>query len=308
MSVNSTAVRDWIGAHAVPLPLDPAAPPLALPSALATADVAGLATSIRHARELVLATHVLLASLVETAGFRAVGIEGTDSGYDTAAALDGYVRTGDGDPSALLAASQGFLRTCEALEVIRWLRDRNVRNPGDPVSVVHDDSPGEVSSLDDVERDLARRNLAWLERTGQRIVHWGGTAHTLPADPRVIPPATSGRNAGGILRSELGGGYAAAALTVGGGNAPFSVPAPPAGFLESAFAGIGGPVLLELPDPGTADPAVAAWLRTPVRTRMIGPSYDPADDENFRIEAGPLTETAAAIVHVPRFGPVTPLG
>ncbi|PWV83986.1 erythromycin esterase [Prauserella marina] len=306
--MKSTPVRDWIGEHAAPLSLDPAASPVALPSTLATADVAGLAASIRHARELVLATHVLLASLVDTAGFRAVNIEGTDSGYGTAGALDRYVRTGDGDPSALLAASQGFLRTREALEIVGWLRDWNIRNPADPVSVVHLDSPGGASSLDDVERDLALRNLTWLERTGQRIVHWGGTAHTLPADPRVIPPATAGRNAGGILRAELGAGYAAVALTVGSGNAPFPVPAPPGDFLESAFAGTGEPVLLELPDPGVADPRVAAWLRAPVRTRMIGPVYDPAEDRNFRIDGGPLTETAAAIVHVPRFGPVTPLG
>ncbi len=50
---------------------------------------------------------------------------------------------------------------------------------------------------------------------------------------------------------------------------------------------------------------MARWLRRPLRTRVIGPVYDPARDRNSRGEAGPLADSLDAVVHLPRLDPTT---
>lgn len=297
--MNAHGLSSWLATHARPLPLDPAGPPVAVPEALAQADVAGLASSVRSARELVLATHVLLRALVEQAGFRALFIEGTD---ETAPALDRFVRTGEGDPAALLATSQSFLRMHEALAVIRWLRSWCQRHPDDAVSIVHDLEPpaSPPGSLVEMEEDLARRELLWRTERGQRIVHWGGTAHVIAGDPRTVPPDQTHRNAGGILRAELGHRYAVAALTLGSGSAPFRIPPPPSDYTEHALTGVRhDAALLELDQPGNVPRSVTDWLHLPLRTRMIGPTYDPTHDHDFRVDAGPLHHCVDVLVHLP---------
>ncbi|MDP3892246.1 erythromycin esterase family protein [Nocardioides sp.] len=294
----------WLATQTRPLSLDPGDRPIAPPEALAQAEVVGLASAVRSARELVLATHVLLRALVERSGFRAVSIEGVDL---SGPALDHFVRTGEGDPVALLAASQGFIRTHEALDVIRWLRSWAERHPDDPVSIVHD--RGDVAaptSLVEVEEALARRDLRWYDARGQQIVHWGGTAHVIAGDPRTIPPDLTHRNAGGIMRAELGDGYAVAALTIGSGSAPFPIPPPPSDYTEHALTGIGhDAALLELAAlPEIAPRPAADWLDRPLRTRMIGPTYDPAEDRDARVDSGPLRGSVDALVHVPRVSAV----
>ncbi|WP_344132838.1 erythromycin esterase family protein [Saccharopolyspora halophila] len=277
-----------------------------LPESLSQAKIVGLASSIRSAREQVVATHVLLRALVEQAGFRAVAIEGTT---ETATALDRFVRTGDGDPAALLAASQSFLRTHEALDVIRWLRAWAEAHPNDPVSILHDRvrsaPPGDLA---EIEAYLAASDLAWHTDTGQRVVHWGGTAHVIAGDPRTVPPDETHRNAGGILRAELGDGYAVAAFTAGPGVAPFAVPAPPNDFTESAFADAPHEIaLLELACSTGVPRPVADWLHHPLRTRMIGPHYDPTRDRDSRVDAGPLHECADVLIHLSRITATSPL-
>ncbi len=131
-------------------------------------------------------------------------------------------------------------------------------------------------------------------------------------DPRRVPPDHVGRSAGGVLRARLGSGYAVAALTTGSGTAPFPVPAPQPDFLESAFEGLpaGGDegLLLDLHRAAEDAPdAVAGWLRRPLRTRMIGPVYDPDRDRDFRVEAGPVADSLDAVVHLPRLIPTTPV-
>lgn len=253
-----------------------------------------------------MATHVVLRALVEQAGFRAVAIEGTT---ETAEALDRFVRTGGGDPVALLAASQSFLRTHEALAVIRWLRAWTEAHPNDPVSIVHDRArntpPG---TLAEIETHLAEGDLAWHTDTGQRIVHWGGTAHVIAGDPRTVPPNETHRNAGGILRAELGVGYGVAALTVGSGSAPFAIPAPPHKFTEHAFVDAAHDIaLLELANWTSVPQPVADWLRRPLRTRMIGPHYDPTRDQDSRVDAGPLHECVDVLIHASRITATNPL-
>jgi erythromycin esterase len=299
-------ITRWVAEHTRPLPLDGAPE---LPPALSRAAVVGLGAAVRSARELVLAAHALLRALVAD-GVRAVMIEGTDQPHGTAAALDRWVRTGDGDPVALLRASQGFLHHTEALDVLRWLRAHAVDHPDDPVRVVHSDpEPPAPEGLAEVERELARRVLDWHRRTGQRVAHWGGTAHLVAADERVIPtaPWETHRNAGGHLRAALGAGYAAVALTIGRGSVPFPLPRVASGFTESLLAGAPGPVLLPLDDLAGAPEGIRAWARSPLTTRMVGPVYDPVRDTDFRVEAGPVADSVDVLVHVPVGTAVTPL-
>ncbi|MGJ7907517.1 erythromycin esterase family protein [Actinopolyspora sp. H202] len=303
---SATGVHEWIAARAHSFPPVPETSRLPLPESLSRAAIIGLASSVRSARELVTASHAMLRALIERAGFRAVTIEGTT---ETAFALDRYVRTGEGAPAALLAASQGFLRTREALDLVRWLRSWTEAHPDDPVSIVHEGAhvtqPG---SLAEIETHLAAGDLAWHARTGQRIVHLGGTAHVIAGDPRTVPPDQTHRNAGGIMRAELGADYGVAALTVGSGEAPFHVPPPPYDFTEHAFAEVPHDVaLLELEHVTAPPQPVAEWLRSPLRSRMIGPHYEPRRDRDSRVEAGPLHECVDVLIHTARITATTPL-
>ncbi|MCO1653769.1 erythromycin esterase family protein [Pseudonocardia humida] len=306
MDVGPDEVSRWVSEHVRPLSLEGVPE---LPPALSGKAVVGIASAVRSARELVLATHALLRALVAD-GVRAVAIEGTDQPYRTARALDLWVRTGEGDPDALLRASQGFLHHREAAAVLRWLRSYAREHPEDPVRVVHDTSDGDdPEDLASVERELARRDLAWHRRTGQRVAHWGGTAHVVAAPERVIPtsPWENHPNAGGLLRQALGDGYAVVALTFGRGSVPFPVPQVAPGFTEALLAGAPEPVLLALDDLDGAPRGIRRWASEPLVTRMIGPVYDPVRDTDFRVEAGPVAESVDALVHVPVATAVTPL-
>jgi erythromycin esterase len=82
-----------------------------------SSTVVGVGLVVRSARQLVLVSHAILATLVERAGFRA-------------------------DPTALAADSQSFLRMRETVELLEWLRSYAQAHPTDPVRVVHDQPQG----------------------------------------------------------------------------------------------------------------------------------------------------------------------
>lgn len=107
-------LNSWLAANVRPFPLTGGAT-VEVPEVLARADVVGIASAVRTARESVLATGVLLRSLVEHAGFRAVFIEGTER---TGPALDRYLHTGEGDLRALVRSSQSFLRAVDVEDVL----------------------------------------------------------------------------------------------------------------------------------------------------------------------------------------------
>ncbi|MGW9306586.1 erythromycin esterase family protein [Saccharomonospora azurea] len=263
---------------------------------------------MRTARESVLATGVLLRCLIEHAGFRALFIEGTE---ETGLTLDRYLYTGGGRSAGARAVESAVLRAVDVEDVLRGLRSWNLEHPDDPVSVVSVPNPVEADSLAGIEADLADTVLTWRAETGQRIVHWGGIAHLVAGETRRLPPDHVGRSAGGALRARLGPGYAVAALTTGSGRAPFPVPEPQPDFLESAFEGIPAGadegLLLDLHRAADHAPdTVARWLRRPLRTRVIGPVYDPARDRNSRVEAGPLADSLDVVVHLPHLTPITP--
>ena len=298
---------EWVAREMRELPLDGRDVLAVLPAPTRGAEVVGLAAGVRTAHELVAAGHATLSALVNGAGFRAASIEGTD---DTAEALDHYVTDGVGEPTSLVAGSQGFLRTRETLELVQWLRAHNLEHPDDPVRVVHDQSSDASGGPADVEAALTERILRWRESTGHRIVHLGGTSHAAVGDPRTVSPYTTHgqRNAGGNLRAELGVGYQVLGLTVGRGDALFPLPAPPDHFTEAVFADTDHrAVLLDLhADPHPPD-EVAHWLQAPLRTRFIGPAYDVRRDAEHHVAAGPLHSAVDALVHVGQITQTTPL-
>lgn len=276
--------------------------------------VVGLGATVRHAKRSADAMRDVTVDLIEHHQFRAVAIEGTGSPFNTAAGLDRYVTHGEGDPLALIRASQGFLHAHEIEDLIVALRAHNQNHPEELVRIVHDNEHREpAKSLIEVEHELSDQALTWRAATGHRIVHWGGAAHVVAGEPRGIAtggepdPGLAHRNAGGHLRSALGSGYAAVAVTVGAvdagaGHAP--IPAVASSFSESP--------LNDVPDVGWlatrgAPAALVPWLDAPLRIRCVGPAYDPLRDRDHFITAPRVRDAVDAFLHVKRSTVITPL-
>ena len=150
--------------------------------------------------------------------------------------LDSYVRTGEGDPLAILAGARPFLRFAEILEALRWIRARNEWNRSDQVRVVHvAEQPREairqLAGGEDIERRAADITIAWHEQSGHRIVYWGGLAHTANG-------LATGRNAGSHLRERFGSGYVSIALTFHHGSLPSLVDDLPSDYVEAVLGAI----------------------------------------------------------------------
>ncbi|MFG3254618.1 erythromycin esterase family protein [Streptomyces sp. NPDC048172] len=292
MSSSSAAVR-WVSDHASPLTTLDSAAPLddlrALAESVRDAGIVALAHSMRHSRELSAVSHRVLRLLVEEHGFRSLALEGDDP---AARGLSAYIAEGKGDPREILAGSRSFWRTGELLDVVEWMRAYNERHPGDPVRFAEYANPeGGFTGMDHIERHLAETTLRWHERSGDRIVYWGGLAHMAVGAP--------GTTAGSRLRERLGAKYAAVGLTFHHGTALYDFPAPPADFAESVLGAAGHDAFtLDLRAGGDADPAARAWLDGPVTTRLIGPAYDPEHDADYSMTADSFTGMLDAVIHV----------
>ncbi|WP_216211306.1 erythromycin esterase family protein [Amycolatopsis aidingensis] len=302
-------VREWIVATARPLDIvDPSAPltdlrPLGEITGEAT--VVGIGTSIRTAHEPSVLMHRILRFLVEEMGFRSVLLEGDET---KSAELAGYIRTGRGDPREMLTDARVFWRNEEILGVLRWLRSYNETHPADPVRLVAAGEPQDASwqeSLSAIERHLAEGVIEWQERTGDKIVYWGGIAHTGVGSRRLVTQHTSlerQRNAGSYLRERFGAGYRSVGVTFGNGTVPYEVPAPPADYAEhNLLTADLPPYLLDLH--AEAPGPVRAWLDAPTKTRLIGPNYDPANDAVYHLSGQALAEWFDAVVHIPTVTP-----
>ncbi|QUH02663.1 erythromycin esterase family protein [Saccharopolyspora erythraea] len=298
-------VTQWIRHHAHRLPVfDPEAPItdlLPLADIVRDAKVVALGASTRQAHELSALSHRIVRLLVEELGFRSLALEGDDP---SRVGLDEYIRTGTGDPRVLLAEARSFWQTEEILDVIRWMRSFNHRHPDDPVrfaGAVH--SPqGSASLLDGlagIELSLAESTIRWHEQTADKIVYWGGLAHTANGNPRTVSPSSppmTHRNAGSYLREHFGAGYASIGLTFHHGMAPYPVPPPPVEFADAVLGGTGlDAYLLDLHADGP--PSVRTWLDTPTKTRLIGPHHDPDDNAAHHLSGGSLAEWFDAILH-----------
>ncbi|OEU85630.1 erythromycin esterase [Streptomyces abyssalis] len=154
-----TAVTEWIKEMAHPLTTaDPSAPLDDLRPLLSMlgdgASVVGCGAGTRGAHEILALQARLARLLVVEAGFRAVVL---DQDWTLGVGLDEFVRTGTGDPEALLARAEPFSRTEEVLELLEWMRTFNMAHPGDPVRFVGV-SPHEVrGSAYDTVVDFVRR-------------------------------------------------------------------------------------------------------------------------------------------------------
>ncbi|MEC3977841.1 erythromycin esterase family protein [Amycolatopsis sp. H20-H5] len=306
----------WIARHAHPLTtLEPDAPGTDLEplrEMVGDARVVTLGVSARDTHELAVVSQRILKFLVEELGFRSLALEGDD---ETSILLDQYVRTGTGDPRALLADARSFWRTAELLDTIHWIRRHNERQPAEPVRIANlAEHPRKVAphggDLGHIERLLAENALWWQEHTGHKTVYWGGMAHTVNGDPRIVSAAAAPlavhRSAGSYLRESLGSGHLSVGLTFHHGAESHLAPAPPAEFAEATLgeAEVNAYVL----DLRSESPAeVRAWLDRPATTRLIGPVYDPGNDAAFTLSGGSLSTWFDLLVHCPQVTPARPL-
>ncbi|MFD4475790.1 erythromycin esterase family protein [Streptomyces sp. NPDC058471] len=302
------AAADWLDRHAHPLdasdPLGELEDLRPLADAVAGVGIVALGVGSRATHELSVVQHRMLRFLVEEQGFRSLVLEGEDPAR---LGLDAYVLTGAGDPEALLSEARSFLRTGEILDVLRWMRGHNERNPHDPVQLaalpLRSLPPG--GGLAEVERALADDTIRWYEGTRQKTVYWGGLTHTVVGDPRTVssPDVQTHRNAGGYLRERFGDGYASIGLTFHHGT---EYPVPPADFAEAMLGATDLPAYFLDLRAGRPAP-VDAWLGAPARTRLVGPFYDAREDADHHLSGGSLAEWFDGVAHVREVTPVRAL-
>ncbi|MGO4617592.1 erythromycin esterase family protein [Nocardia sp. 2YAB30] len=131
---NAAEVTHWIRDAAHPLATVEAdgAPADLAPLADRAGDavVVGVGTTTRAGHELSATAHRILRILVESKGFRALALLDDES---VVGAMDEYVRTGAGDPRAILSDAWVPWRTAETLAVLEWARNFNRAHPRDPL-------------------------------------------------------------------------------------------------------------------------------------------------------------------------------
>jgi erythromycin esterase len=134
---DTQAVARWIerNAHRIDT-IDPAAPLNDLESlrrSVGNASIVGLGEPAHEVREITALKHRSLRYLVERMGFRSIAWE---DDWTLGLEIDEYIRTGKGDPEALLKRTDSFA-TRECADVLRWLRDFNAgREENDKVRFV----------------------------------------------------------------------------------------------------------------------------------------------------------------------------
>ncbi|WP_063001756.1 erythromycin esterase family protein [Nocardia mikamii] len=315
MTTSTSAVTLWIERHAHPLTVsDPSGPVTDLAplrEMAGPATVVALGMSTRDTHELSVLAHRMLRYLVEYLGFRSLVLEGDDA---TSTAIDTYVRTGAGDPRALLAAARSFWRTEELLDVVEWVRLYNRQHPGDPVRIAHPEADRHVTAqsgdLGDIEKMLADNVIRWQERTGHKVVYWGGTTHTVDAAARTVllgDHRVTRRSAGSHLRQRYGAGYVSVGMTFDHGSTAHTFPSPPADFAEAVLGRVDlDAYLLDLRTPGPD--SVRTWLTEPAKTRLIGPVYASENDDAFHLSGGSLGEWFDLVVHHRTVTSIRPLG
>jgi erythromycin esterase-like protein len=116
----------WIRHHAAPIrTVDPAAPLDELASlrrSIGDADIVGLGESTHGAAEEIALKHRTLRLLVERMGFRSIAWE---EDWTTGLQINRYIRTGKGDPDALVRQMSPQWQSRQVADVLRWLRDYN---------------------------------------------------------------------------------------------------------------------------------------------------------------------------------------
>lgn len=93
---------------------------------LSNKQLIGMGESTHGTREFFQFRHRLLRFLVEEHGLRVVAWE---DDFSNTVALDRYIRTGEGDPRAILARGYRPWQTTSVLEMIEWMRTFNMDRP-----------------------------------------------------------------------------------------------------------------------------------------------------------------------------------
>ncbi len=277
------------------------------------AKIVALGAAVRQTRELSDVAHRIVRLLVEEEGFRSLALEGDDPGR---LGLDVYVATGDGDPRSLLGRARSFWQTAEILDLVRWMRSYNKDHPGDPVRFAQ--FPAEpvrhttrLDGLAEMERTLADGVSWWQQLTGDKVVYWGGMAHTAIGAPRAVSPSEpleSHQSMGGYLRERLGLDYRSVGLTMAHGSIGRPLPTPRPDFIDSVLHAAAENRAGYVLDLGTPQPEpIRRLLAAPTRTRLIGPFYDSRDDAAYHMSGGSLASWFDIIVHTQEVTPSRPL-
>jgi erythromycin esterase len=278
------------------------------------ATVVGIGVPTHGAHELTELVAQVVRTLVEQLGFRALAM---DESPAIGARLDRYVRTGDGDPRALVAELTPHHRTEEILTVVRWMRSYAELHPDDPVRFVgvDVDADEEVPGGDPIgylEPRLAENVLLWHDEMGAKVVFWSGCTHTAVGAARTVafppaPPKTH-RNAGSHLRSQLGDRYRSVLVTfhqgtVDAGAGVVDAPSPAPEFVESTLDRVcgPGPSLVDLR--GDVPDELRTQLAAPATLRLVGPRADP-DGALATMTGGSLGDWFDAVAFVREVGPV----
>ncbi|MFD0675553.1 MULTISPECIES: erythromycin esterase family protein [unclassified Paenibacillus] len=158
----------------------------------------------------------------------------------------------------------------------------------------------EDHSQDNLDQQGARNITWWHEHTGDTIVYWGGIAHTASGNQ-----LKAGHSAGSYLRDYLGLAYTSIGLTFHHGLGTDHVPTPSPEFAESIL-GQANPDFFFLDLHAEQSGPVLAWLHSPIKTRVIGPSYNPEKDSTFFMK-GSLADLFDIIIHTQEITPAIPL-
>jgi erythromycin esterase len=151
-------VVPWIDRHAVPLsgtdPQQPAGELSHLRGMVRGAAIVGLGESAHGTHTQLRLKHRVARHLVENLGFRTIAWE---EGWGSGVAIDRYVTSGRGDPTAIVGDALFMLRTEAMLELVGWMRELNRGRPDhDKVRFLGAD----VLELRPVQFDEIRRYVA----------------------------------------------------------------------------------------------------------------------------------------------------
>ena len=120
----------WIDRHAVPVsgtdPQQPAGELSHLRGVVHGAAIVGLGESAHGTHTQPRLKHRVARYLVENLGFRTIAWE---EGWGSGVAIDRYVTSGHGDPTAIVGDALFMLRTEAMLELVGWMREFNRGRP-----------------------------------------------------------------------------------------------------------------------------------------------------------------------------------
>ncbi|MFI6643333.1 erythromycin esterase family protein [Streptomyces sp. NPDC050504] len=128
------------------------------------AKVVGVGEATHSSSEFFRTKHRIFEHLVEKKGFTTFSLE---TSWGGGLLIDAYVQTGKGDPAKIMreALDSPVWNNQEYLDLIRWMRQHNVRHPEHRVHFMGNDVGYAPSSLfDRVERYVAEHHPALLPR------------------------------------------------------------------------------------------------------------------------------------------------